>query len=256
MPGTRDEESPPEAGDRVAESLETTTTTTSPPSRSKAFRKRGLSSLHFCETAIRASPPRRDTAKDWRSRYFLSSPDSCSGSAATFDWGSAFTQRAVHAFRACPEFEFSGVRHLCERLCYLRAYEVRLQRVAGSERKSGVQRKRSFDFVVGVALSADVLLSRNTSRYIRGIPIRTPGGPAVVRSGSEWTEDVSHLRHHYDDGWNVLFVSPTVTLTAEFHVVDPRREGSEADVSRHSSVLTSPCSYCSTRSTSIPLVLL
>lgn len=133
MPGTRDEESPPTAGDRLAASLETTTTTTTPPSRSKAFRKRGVSSLHFSATAIRANPPRHDTAKDCRrSRYFLSSPDSCTGSAATFDWGSAFTQRAVHAFRACPEFEFSGVRHLCERLCYLRAYEVRLQR-AGNE---------------------------------------------------------------------------------------------------------------------------
>lgn len=53
----------------------------------------------------------------------MSSPDSPAGSAVSFDWGSAFTQSAVDAFRACPEFEYSGVRHLCRRLCYLRAYE-------------------------------------------------------------------------------------------------------------------------------------
>lgn len=61
-----------------------------------------------------------------RSRYFVSSPDSSAGSAASFDWGSAFTQSAVDAFRACPEFKHSGVRHLCRQLCYLRAYEVRM----------------------------------------------------------------------------------------------------------------------------------
>lgn len=59
-----------------------------------------------------------------RSDYFVSSPDSVAGSAASFDWGSAFTQSAVDAFRACPNFEREGVRHLCRQLCYLRAYEV------------------------------------------------------------------------------------------------------------------------------------
>lgn len=135
MPHTRTqpEERPPEASGRVTASLPTTSSSSSPPSRSKAFRKRGVSSLHFSETAIPATPPRHhDSGKDWRSRYFQSSPDSCTGSAASFDWGSAFTERAVNAFRACPEFELSGVRHLCERLCYLRAYEVRSQR-AGNE---------------------------------------------------------------------------------------------------------------------------
>ena len=137
MPRTSDEESPPEAGDRVAGSLvETTTTSSSTPSRSKAFRKRGVSSLHFSDTAISATPPRHDTVKDWRSRYFQASPDSCTGSATTFDWGSAFTERAVNAFRSCPEFEFSGVRHLCERLCYLRAYEVRSQRAENESQVS------------------------------------------------------------------------------------------------------------------------
>lgn len=56
-----------------------------------------------------------------RSVYFV---DSCASSAWSFDWGSAFTERAVDAFRACPKFAPLGVRHLCERRCYLRAYEV------------------------------------------------------------------------------------------------------------------------------------
>eukprot|EP00904_Undaria_pinnatifida_P013320 jgi/Undpi1/9118/HiC_scaffold_26.g11576.m1 len=116
-----DEAAREQAGDRVVAAPPQTSS--SPPSRSKTFCKRGRSSLHFSEAAIPAAPPRHGSGIDWRSRYFKSSLDSCSGSAATFDWGSAFTERAVNAFRACPEFESSGVRHLCERLCYLRAYE-------------------------------------------------------------------------------------------------------------------------------------
>ncbi|CAM9151242.1 unnamed protein product [Discosporangium mesarthrocarpum] len=58
-----------------------------------------------------------------RSRFFVTSPDSCLGSALTFDWGSAYTEEAVEAFRACPFFQSHGVRHLCNRLCYLHAYE-------------------------------------------------------------------------------------------------------------------------------------
>ncbi|CAM9635503.1 unnamed protein product [Ascophyllum nodosum] len=62
-------------------------------------------------------------SKKIRSCYFQSSPDSCAGSTVSFDWGSAFTERAVYAFQACPKYSTSGVRHLCERRCYLRAYE-------------------------------------------------------------------------------------------------------------------------------------
>lgn len=81
-------------------------------------------SPHFAHVIV--APPRNSTpAGVNRSKYFVSSPDSPAGSAVSFDWGSAFTQSAVDAFRACPEFEYSGVRHLCRRLCYLRAYEVR-----------------------------------------------------------------------------------------------------------------------------------
>lgn len=112
-----------------------TATRNNPSAKERVSRKRvRLSSQHFPgagagadgTAAGDATIPRGCAARvRRRSVYFASSPDSCAGSAASFDWGSAFTERAVNAFRACPKFEFSGVRHLCERLCYLRAYEVR-----------------------------------------------------------------------------------------------------------------------------------
>lgn len=99
------------------------------PSTARASRKRilRLSSRYFPMTrpTEEITPPRQRSGTRWRSAYFTSSPDSCAGSAVSFDWGSAFTGRAVVAFRACPKFKSSGVRHICERLCYLRAYEVR-----------------------------------------------------------------------------------------------------------------------------------
>lgn len=109
----------------------TTTTTVAPtttllPRRTKKRKcQHSTSSQHFPDRVgpIKATPSRRAGVK-WRSGYFASSPDSCAGSAASFDWGSAFTERAVTAFRSCPKFEIDGVRHLCKRLCYLRAYEV------------------------------------------------------------------------------------------------------------------------------------
>lgn len=79
-------------------------------------------SKYFPSPALLVSPHHSDLKK--RSNYFESSPDSCLGSAVSFDWGSAYTQSAVDYFRECPKFRSHGVRHLCERLCYLRAYEV------------------------------------------------------------------------------------------------------------------------------------
>lgn len=109
-----------------ASSLTTTSSSASSLPRIKKRKfQRSTSSQHFPDRVghIRATPSRRAGVK-WRSGYFASSPDSCAGSAASFDWGSAFTERAVTAFRSCPKFEIDGVRHLCKRLCYLRAYEV------------------------------------------------------------------------------------------------------------------------------------
>lgn len=58
-----------------------------------------------------------------RSEYFTSTPDSCAGSASSFDWGSAFTEKAFFALKSCEHFEHTGVRHVCKKRCYFRAYE-------------------------------------------------------------------------------------------------------------------------------------
>ncbi|CAN0001000.1 unnamed protein product [Ectocarpus sp. 12 AP-2014] len=58
-----------------------------------------------------------------RSEYFTSTPDSCAGSASSFDWGSAFTEKAFFALKSCEHFEHTGVRHMCKNRCYFRAYE-------------------------------------------------------------------------------------------------------------------------------------
>ncbi|CAM9459280.1 unnamed protein product, partial [Hapterophycus canaliculatus] len=82
------------------------------------------SKAHDCTSGHAAQLPKALGVQGaWRSDYFVSSPDSSSGSASTFDWGSAFTERAFRAFKACELFESFGVRHICTELCYLRAYE-------------------------------------------------------------------------------------------------------------------------------------
>lgn len=83
---------------------------------------RRTSSRYFLHTA-RTPPSRRLSSSELRSEYFTSSPDSCAGSAISFDWGSAFTEQAFLALKACDRFEQYGVRHICQDLCYLRAYE-------------------------------------------------------------------------------------------------------------------------------------
>lgn len=83
---------------------------------------RRTSSRHFVDAA-RTPPRQRLSGSEPRSEYFKSSPDSCAGSAISFDWGSAFTEQAFLALKACEHFEQHGVRHICQKLCYLRAYE-------------------------------------------------------------------------------------------------------------------------------------
>lgn len=89
------------------------------PKRSAYFSSGTGSNLKRSKENPSTPPPSSE-----RSFNFASSRDSCADSARSFDWGSAFTERAVDAFRACPKFPPLGVRHLCERRCYWRAYEV------------------------------------------------------------------------------------------------------------------------------------
>lgn len=92
---------------------------------------RRVSSRHFDTGSKAASEASADQLQkalkglkgERRSEYFTSTPDSCAGSASSFDWGSAFTEKAFFALKSCEHFEHTGVRHVCKRLCYLRAYE-------------------------------------------------------------------------------------------------------------------------------------
>ncbi|CAM9199806.1 unnamed protein product [Ectocarpus fasciculatus] len=92
---------------------------------------RRTSSPHFdteSKTASEASAEQlpkalKGSKGERRSEYFTSTPDSCAGSASSFDWGSAFTEKAFFALKSCEHFEHTGVRHVCKKLCYLRAYE-------------------------------------------------------------------------------------------------------------------------------------
>lgn len=95
--------------------------------RTRSSKRKRTTSPHFApqgHVALQNPPTPPCVGVQWRSSYFVSSPDSCTGSAAKFDWGSAYTKDAVDAFRACPNFKTHGVRHLCRRLCFLHAYEV------------------------------------------------------------------------------------------------------------------------------------
>lgn len=110
-------------GDALEHSTYVTTLATTTGKRAPGRR---TSSRHFrgaapCTPTIR--PCQRLSSSESRSEYFRSSPDSCAGSAISFDWGCAFTEQAFLALKACERFEQYGVRHICQNLCYLRAYE-------------------------------------------------------------------------------------------------------------------------------------
>lgn len=116
-----------------------------------------------------------DVQRAWRSDYFVSSPDSSSGSASTFDWGSAFTERAFRAFKACELYESLGVRHICAKLCYLRAYEP----------------ARKWH-----ALRSAVARAGASTRVLSGWSVRMDGGPETGHS------------------WRIHYISPDVGVRA------------------------------------------
>ncbi|CAM9151368.1 unnamed protein product, partial [Scytosiphon promiscuus] len=153
---------------------------TAAPAASGTRRASGkrVSSRHFCTrsnaahgaSGYAAQPPKASGVQgEWRSDYFISSPDSSSGSASSFDWGSAFTERAFRAFKACELFEDSGVRHVCAKLCYLRAYEP----------------ARKWH-----ALRLAVARAGASTRVLNGWCVRMDGGPEMGHS------------------WRITYVSP------------------------------------------------
>lgn len=99
-----------------------TTGDTSPLSSKRKSCNRSTSP-YFGTALTTGIPSGSGARRESRSRHFKSSPDSCHGSAISFDWGSAFTERAFVALKACKQFEKLGVRHICRNKCYFRAYE-------------------------------------------------------------------------------------------------------------------------------------
>lgn len=116
----------------------------------------------------------RGERRESRSRHFKSSPDSCHGSAISFDWGSAFTDRAFVALKACELFEQFGVRHICRSKCYFRAYEP---------------------FRKWHALRLKVAEAGSSTRVLAGWCVQMDGGQEA------------HLP------WRIKYVSPNVSLT-------------------------------------------
>ena len=93
------------------------------PLGSKRKSSNRSTSPYFGSALAPGTSPGTDARRESRSHHFKSSPDSCHGSAVSFDWGSAFTGRAFVALKACEHFERFGVRHICRNKCYFRAYE-------------------------------------------------------------------------------------------------------------------------------------
>lgn len=155
------------------------TTGVTAPLRSKRKSCNKSTSRYFGPAAAPGISSGTGAGRESRSPHFKSSPDSCHGSAISFDWGSAFTERAFVAFKTCEHFELSGVRHICRNKCYFRAYEP---------------------FRKWHALRLKVAAAGSSTRVLAGWCVQMDGGPEA------------HLP------WRTKYVSPDVSLcsTSDF----------------------------------------